>query len=165
MSSNSKPSSDTFYFLIIFAIVAILVLLPGCKSHKEIVSAGIERVDSVRTSEHYRSIATIDSVIRQTTFLFDTLEVTVERPVEYASTPEVIRLRAINGNVSDNRQQLTNSTENYNRLDSIALKKDTSQSFAQKTDNTAVYDPPDTTAILVCVVLGLTGIYIILKKK
>ena len=58
---------------VIFIIA--LAILTGCKSNKEVVIDKSLDLDSVARSEHHRTIATIDSMMRSTSFDFDTLEV------------------------------------------------------------------------------------------
>ena len=50
-----------------------------------------ELCDSLAHSEHHRTIAVIDSAMRHIDFSFDTLKINIERPVEYAEAPEIIR--------------------------------------------------------------------------
>lgn len=84
--------------------ILALALITSCRSHKELQQDKSLAVDSVARSEHHRTIAVIDSMMRSTSFDFDTLEVQVERPTAYTEKPEVIRLKAIKGRVIDNRR-------------------------------------------------------------
>ena len=61
-------------------LLLALALITSCRSHKELQQDKSVAVDSVARSEHHRTIATIDSMMRSTSFDFDTLEVRVERP-------------------------------------------------------------------------------------
>ena len=86
---------------ILLFVIAATTFLGGCRSHKEAVNNKSLNSDSIARSEHHRTIATIDSVIRSTSFDFDTLEVNIERPTAYAEKPEIIRLKATKGRVID----------------------------------------------------------------
>ena len=89
---------------ILLFVLAATTFLGGCRSHKETVSNKSLDRDSVARSEHHRTIAVIDSAIRNIDFSFDTLKINIERPVEYAEAPEVIRLTATRGRVIDRRK-------------------------------------------------------------
>ena len=51
-----------------------LALITSCRSHKELQQDKSLAVDSVARSEHHRTIAVIDSAIRNIDFSFDTLK-------------------------------------------------------------------------------------------
>lgn len=146
--------------------ILALVILTGCKSHKEIVSDKSLDLDSVARSEHHRTIFTIDSVIRSTSFDFDTLEVRVERPTAYAEKPEVIRLKAVKGRVIDRRRAVRDSVEVFNRLDTVAYKQSAAETSTEHTATTRLYNPPDGTATLV-IALIIAGIlfYVFYRKR
>ena len=88
------------YLILLFVTCALI----GCKSQKKVVASQSVKTDSLAHSEHHRSIAVIDSLIRNIDFSFDTLKINIERPVEYAEAPEIIRLTATNGRVIDSRK-------------------------------------------------------------
>ena len=104
-------------YLILLFVTCTLI---GCKSQKNVVASQSVKTDSLAHSEHHRSIAVIDSLIRNIDFSFDTLKINIERPMEYAEAPEIIRLTATNGRVIDSRKLKHNQVENYNRLDTVA---------------------------------------------
>ena len=64
--------------------ICTLALFTSCRSQKEVQQDKALALDSVARSEHHRTIASIDSMMRSTSFDFDTLEVRVERPTAYA---------------------------------------------------------------------------------
>ena len=108
---------------ILLFVLAATTFLGGCRSHKEAVNNKSLNSDSIARSEHHRTIAVIDSAIRNIDFSFDTLKINIERPVEYAEAPEVIRLTATRGRVIGRRSVHRDSVEAFNRLDTVAYKQ------------------------------------------
>ena len=129
--------------------ILALALITSCRSHKELQQDKSLAVDSVARSEHHRTIAVIDSMMRSTSFDFDTLEVQVERPTAYTEKPEVIRLKATKGRVRDQRRVQRNQVEAFNRLDTVAYRQSAAESSTEHTATTRLYNPPDGTAVLI----------------
>lgn len=147
-------------------LLVLLATVAGCRSQKELRQENSCLVDSVARVEHHRTIATIDSVIRQTSFDFDTLEVQVERPVAYAEKPEIVRLRAVKGRVIDSRKLKHNQVEDYNRKDTVAYKQSMVESSSEHSATTRLYNPPSGTAILVvAIVIAGVVVYLFLRKR
>lgn len=147
-------------------LLLALALITSCRSHKELQQDKSLAVDSVARSEHHRTIATIDSMMRSTTFDFDTLEVQVERPTAYAEAPEVIRLKAVKGRVIDNRRVQRNQVEAYNQLDTVAYKKSAAEASTEHTATTRLYNPPNGTAVAIITILVIGClIYVFYRKR
>lgn len=146
--------------------ILALALITSCRSHKELQQDKSLAVDSVARSEHHRTIAVIDSMMRSTSFDFDTLEVRVERPTAYAEKPEVIRLKATKGRVRDQRRVQRNQVEAFNRLDTVAYRQSAAESSTEHTATTRLYNPPDGTAVLITA-LVIAGIlfYVFYRKR
>lgn len=146
--------------------ILALALITSCRSHKELQQDKSLAVDSVARSEHHRTIAVIDSVIRSTSFDFDTLEVQVERPTAYAEKPKVIRLKATKGRVRDQRRVQRNQVEAFNRLDTVAYRQSAAESSTEHTATTRLYNPPDGTAVLI-IALVIAGVlfYVFYRKR
>ena len=146
--------------------ILALALITSCRSHKELQQDQSLAVDSVARSEHHRTIAVIDSMMRSTSFDFDTLEVRVERPTAYAEKPEVIRLKATKGRVRDQRRVQRNQVEAFNRLDTVAYRQSAAESSTEHTATTRLYNPPDGTAVLITA-LVIAGIlfYVFYRKR
>lgn len=146
--------------------ILVLALITSCRSHKELQQDKSLAVDSVARSEHHRTIAVIDSMMRTTSFDFDTLEVQVERPTAYAEKPEVIRLKATKGRVRDQRRVQRNQVEAFNRLDTVAYRQSAAESSTEHTATTRLYNPPDGTAVLI-IALVIAGIlfYVFYRKR
>lgn len=146
--------------------ILALALITSCRSHKELQQDKSLAVDSVARSEHHRSIAVIDSMMRSTSFDFDSLEVQVERPTAYAEKPEVIRLKATKGRVRDQRRVQRNQVEAFNRLDTVAYRQSAAESSTEHTATTRLYNPPDGTAVLI-IALVIAGIlfYVFYRKR
>lgn len=134
-----------------------LALITSCRSHKELQQDKSLAVDSVARSEHHRTIAVIDSMMRSTSFDFDTLEVRVERPTAYAEKPEVIRLKATKGRVRDQRRVQRNQVEAFNRLDTVAYRQSAAETSTEHTATTRLYNPPDGTTVMI-IALIIAGI-------
>lgn len=147
-------------------LLLALALITSCRSHKELQQDKSVAVDSVARSEHHRTIATIDSMMRSTSFDFDTLEVQVERPTACAEKPEVIRLKAVKGRVIDKRRVERNQVEAYNQLDTVAYKKSAAEASTEHTATTRLYNPPNgtTVAIITILVIGCL-IYVFYRKR
>lgn len=147
-------------------LLLALALITSCRSHKELQQDKSLAVDSVARSEHHRTIATIDSLMRSTTFDFDTLEVQVERPTAYAEKPEVIRLKATKGRVIDQRRVQRNQVEAYNQLDTVAYKKSAAEASTEHTATTRLYNPPNGTAVAIITILVIGClIYVFYRKR
>lgn len=146
--------------------IIALAILTGCKSQKQVVSDKSLDIDSVARSEHHRTIAVIDSAIRNIDFSFDTLKINIERPVQYAEAPEVIRLTATKGRVIDRRSVHRDSVEAFNRLDTVAYHQSAAETSTEHTATTRLYNPPDGTAVLV-IALVIAGIlfYVFYRKR
>lgn len=142
---------------ILLFVIAATTFLGGCRSHKEAVNNKSLDRDSVARSEHHRTIAVIDSAIRNIDFSFDTLKINIERPVEYAEAPEVIRLTAPRGRVIGRRSVHRDSVEAFNRLDTVAYKQSAAEASTEHTATTRLYNPPDGTAVLI-IALVIAGV-------
>ena len=151
-------------------ILAATVFLGGCRSHKEAVSDKSLDIDSVARSEHHRSIAVIDSVIRNIDFSFDTLKINIERPYSLgdsvACQPEIIRIKAVKGRVIDRRRVHRDSVEAFNRLDTVAYHQSAAEASTEHTATTRLYNPPDGTAVLI-IALVIAGVlfYVCYRKR
>ena len=146
--------------------IIALAILTGCKSQKQVVSDKSLDIDSVARSEHHRTIAIIDSAIRNIDFSFDTLKINIERPVQYAEAPEVIRLTATKGRVIDRRSVHRDSVEAFNRLDTVAYHQSAAETSTEHTATTRLYNPPDGTAAVIITILVIGClIYVFYRKR
>ena len=147
-------------------ILFVTCALVGCKSQKNVVASQSVNTDSLAHSEHHRTMAVIDSVVRNIDFSFDTLKINIERPVQYAEAPEIIRLTATKGRVIDWRSAQRDSVEAFNRLDTVAYHQSAAESSTEYSATTRLYNPPDGTAVLV-IALGIAGIlfYVFYRKR
>ena len=154
------------YLLFALAATAFLV---GCRSHKEIVNDTSLSFDSVARSEHHRTTAVIDSLVRNIDFSFDTLKINIERPYyigdSVASQPEIIRLKAVRGRVIDQRRVHRDSVEGFNRLDTVAYHQAAAETSTEHTTTTRLYNPPDGTAMFVITILVIGGLLYVFYRK
>ena len=138
-----------------------LALITSCRSHKELQQDKSLAVDSIARSEHHRTIAVIDSAIRNIDFSFDTLKINIERPYSIGDTvacqSEIIRIKAVKGRVIDRRRVHKDSVEAFNRLDTVAYRQSAAETSTEHTATTRLYNPPDGTAVLV-IALVIAGI-------
>ena len=147
-------------------VLFLTCALVGCKSQKNIVASQSVKTDSLAHSEHHRTMAVIDSAMRNIDFSFDTLKINIERPVEYAEAPEIIRLTATRGRVIDRRRVHRDSVEAFNRLDTVAYHQSAAEASTEHTATTRLYNPPDGTMVLV-IALVIAGVlfYVFYRKR
>lgn len=147
-------------------ILFLTCALVGCKSQKNVVASQSVNTDSLAHSEHHRTIAVIDSVVRNIDFSFDTLKINIERPVQYAEAPEIVSLTAVRGRVIDRRSAQRDSVEVFNRLDTVAYHQSAAESSTEHSATTRLYNPPDGTAVLI-IALVIAGIlfYVFYRKR
>lgn len=138
-------------------ILFLTCALVGCKSQKNVVASQSVKTDSLAHSEHHRTLAVIDSVVRNIDFSFDTLKINIVRPVQFAEAPEIVRLTATRGRVIDRRSAQRDSVEAFNRLDTVAYHQSAAESSTEHSVTTRLYNPPDGTTVLV-IALVIAGI-------
>ena len=147
-------------------ILFLTCALVGCKSQKNVVASQSVKTDSLAHSEHHRTIAVIDSAMRHIDFSFDTLKINIERPVEYAEAPEIIRVTATKGRVIDKRCVYRDSVEAYNQLDTVAYHQSAAEASTEHTATTRLYNPPDGTAAVIITILVIGClIYVFYRKR
>ena len=147
-------------------ILFLTCALVGCKSQKNVVASQSVKTDSLAHSEHHRTIAVIDSAMRHIDFSFDTLKINIERPVEYAEAPEIIRVTATKGRVIDKRRVHRDSVEAYNQLDTVAYHQSAAEASTEHTATTRLYNPPIGTAVAIFTILVIGClIYVFYRKR
>lgn len=147
-------------------ILFLTCALVGCKSQKNVVASQSVKTDSLAHSEHHRTIAVIESAMRHIDFSFDTLKINIERPVEYAEAPEVIRVTATKARVIDKRRVHRDSVEAFNRLDTVAYHQSAAEASTEHSATTRLYNPPDGTATVIITILVIGGlIYVFYRKR
>lgn len=151
-------------------LLLALALITSCRSHKELQQDKSLAVDSIARSEHHRTIAVIDSAIRNIDFSFDTLKINIERPYSVgdsvACQPEIIRIKAVRGRVIDRRRAVRDSVEAFNRLDTVAYRQSAAESSTEHTATTRLYNPPDGTAAVIITILVIGClIYVFYRKR
>ena len=116
-------------------------------------------------SEHHRTTAVIDSLIRNIDFSFDTLKINIERPYYIGDTvacqPEIIHLKAVRGRVIDQRRVHRDSVEAFNRLDTVAYHQSAAESSTEHTTTTRLYNPPDGTLLIGLAIIIIAVGYIL----
>ena len=146
-------------------ILFLTCALVGCKSQKNVVASQSVKTDSLAHSEHHRTIAVIDSAMRHIDFSFDTLKINIERPVEYAEAPEIIRVTATKGRVIDKRRVHRDSVEAYNQLDTVAYRQSAAETSTEHTATTRLYNPPDGTAVLIIALIIAGVLFFVCYRK
>lgn len=141
--------------------ILALALITSCRSHKDLQQDKSLAVDSIARSEHHRTIAVIDSAIRNIDFSFDTLKINIERPYPIGDTvacqPEIIRIKAVRGRVIDRRRVHRDRVEAFNWLDTVAYHQSAAETSTEHTATTRLYNPPDGTAVMI-IALVIAGI-------
>lgn len=176
----------------LYIILIFTALFTSCRAKKEIAvsdKADIDSTASIRTSGY---ILKIDTALRRINFAFDTLDIAIERQVA-ADTTEIpcqrgqsrsslrampsaagialcerVRIRAVKGSVIDNRKQIVNDIEGYNRLDTVAYKRATATSRAEHTATTSLAEPPNTSLIFTAlgtVIILVIGVFVYLRRR
>ena len=132
-----------------FIPYALLVtaLCAGCRSHKEVAKTTSISADSVAVSSATFVGASIDSAFRRFDMDFDTLFVTLR--LDSAELSQRVEFRAVGGRIHSRSRQYRDAVQAHQRLDTIAFNIVSNDSMAEHTASTAVYDPPNTTAIIV----------------
>lgn len=145
--------------------ILALALITSCRSHKELQQDKSLAVDSVARSEHHRTIAVIDSAIRNIDFSFDTLKINIERPSSVAEAPEIIRIKAVKGRVIDQRRVHRDSVEAFNRLDTVAYHQSAAETSTEHTATTRLYNPPDGTTMFIITILVIGCLLYVFYRK
>ncbi len=149
--------------------ILALALITSCRSHKELQQDKSLAVDSVARSEHHRTIAVIDSAIRNIDFSFDTLKINIERPYSIgdivACQPEIIRIKAVKGRVVDRRRVHKDSVEAFNRLDTVAYRQSAAETSTEHTATTRLYNPPDGTAVIIIALIIVGILFFVCYRK
>lgn len=152
---------------LIYYIILPMLAICSCRSNKESIVDNSRAVDSVARSATHRSFASIDSLMANIDFRFDTLKVNIERPSFIADAPpEVIRLTAINGRVVDQKRLNSYRVEEYNRADTVSYKQSAAESSSQSSATTRLYNPPDGTVFcILSIILIAILIFHYFRKK
>ena len=149
--------------------ILALALITSCRSHKELQQDKSLAVDSIARSEHHRTIAVIDSAIRNIDFSFDTLKINIERPYSIGDTvacqPEIIRIKAVKGRVIDRRRVHKDSVEAFNRLDTVAYRQSAAETSTEHTATTRLYNPPDGTAVIITALVIAGILFFVCYRK
>lgn len=149
--------------------ILALALITSCRSHKELQQDKSLAIDSIARSEHHRTIAVIDSAIRNIDFSFDTLKINIERPYSIGDTvacqPEIIHIKAVKGRVIDRRRVHRDSVEAFNRLDTVAYHQSAAETSTEHTATTRLYNPPDGTAVIITALVIAGILFFVCYRK
>ena len=151
--------------VILFAVCCSL-FATSCRSHREIQKNISVDVDSVAHSSHHRSMAVLDTLAAKMDFDFDTLNITIERPLADVPVPQTIKIKAVKGKISSSKEQRKLAAAHEERLDTLAYKLASADKSAEHTSTTRVYDPPNATGIILFALLIIGGVaYIYFHRK
>lgn len=146
------------------ATALLAVALGACHSQRQVTQEQAVTVDSLARSASHRTTLRLDSLVLSQSFAFDTLTISVERQV--ADTTEIVRLKAVKGQVLSHRKQHMLDREAHQRLDTVAFRVASHTAEAEHTASTSVYDPPNTTGLLLLAILLLGALaYFLIRKK
>ena len=148
---------------LLYAALLALSLL-SCRTQKEVQYDIAAVKDSVNVSQSHRSFAVMDSVLSNMSLTFDSLTITVER--DQAPSTEVVRLKAVGGQIVSKRESHRAAVETKTRLDSTAFKAFNRDKSAEHSATTVAYDPPNLT-LVICVACALTTLllFIYFRKR
>lgn len=155
----------------------VFLLFLSCRSMKETSLDSVSDTDSVARSMFYRTVRTVDTVVRSTEFTFDTLRIFIERPSEIPDKPsETISVTAVKGHAVDRSSGSSHSSDRSIRVDTVAVARIDKEVSHQRNSATKLYEPPDNKtiaaiiavlAILVLTTMSLSAFIIkfFLRKK
>ena len=142
----------------------VLAILTSCRSQKAVQSDISLSVDSVAHSSHHRAIVVFDTLAAKMDFDFDTLNITIERPL--ADVPEIVKIKPVKGKILGSKEQRKLAAAHEERLDTLAYKLASADKSAEHSATTRVYDPPNATGIILFALLIIGGIaYIYFHRK
>lgn len=140
---------DRFF---VFVVVALMVAIGGCKSHKsaETVAAAAAETASLSVITAHSSCR--DSVSSERVLVFDSLEIIVPAS-RRDSLALPVRIRAVNGSLSASSRRTSLSALSVDITDSVRSKMDLSRSSCYSVDSVAVYEPHDFPQVLSIIIL------------
>lgn len=145
--------------------ILLATALCGCRSHKEVTKSTSSDIDSVSVKTEAVYIASIDSAFRRLDMDFDTLKVTIRH--DSAELSPVVEIRAVNGRVISRSRQYRDAVKASERLDTVAYKVASNEAASEHTSTTAVYDPPNTVAVIgifAALILAGVAVYLFIKR-
>lgn len=176
----------------LISLLSFLALCASCSTHKQAQKNIAITTDSTQRSDKHRTFLLADSVVQQLNLSFDTLEITIERPRldTVAIAPEipcqrgqktslfglcrvqpeldarqVVKLRAVKGTLTNDRQHHRNIIDTHRQLDTVAYHQATADKSMEHTATTRIYQPPSgTIIILVSLLLVATFVFIRFRK-
>lgn len=151
----------------LISLLSFLALCASCSTQKQAQKNIAITTDSTQRSDKHRTFSLADSVVQKLNFSFDTLEITIERPRldTVALAPEVVKLRAVKGKLTNDRQHQRNIIDTHRQLDTVAYHQATADKSMEHTATTRIYQPPSGTIIvLVSLLLVATFVFIRFRK-
>lgn len=158
----------------------VIFTLSSCRTQKELKvvtseSAATTAVSSMAVTEHSESTTN-----RNFTFLFDSLEMVVDRqwPTSITdscslvddvlqSSSQRVTLRAFGGKVGNVERGEVSECKEVIKNDSVDITTTTTSDLQSSQDKTVIYDPPNTDLIFiaVCVLAFVLIIFIVWMKR
>ena len=144
-----------------FVVIALAaLLLPSCRTQKEVQTDVAAARDSVAVAETRRTSAVIDSALAHLYLAFDTLTVTVERP----AAAETVRLKAVGASFAASSVRHRAAIEVAARTDSAEVTATYTDKSEEHASAVSAYNPPSMT-LIVCVAAAVALLLLFLKKK
>ena len=140
-------------FIMGLALIFVLTLFSACKTNKDVIQNRNIINDSTAISQNHILDFVSDSVMNNIEFSFDSLNIDIIKPVEYADKPEIIRLKATAGRIIDKKKSNHNQLQNYNRIDSIAYKNSKVERTEEHKTDIRAYNPPSGTVLIISIIL------------
>lgn len=149
---------------IIFLV--LLALLGACRSHKDVRREAAVLTDSVAVSARVRTIASVDSLVSNVEFTFDTLRISVRRPVKGSDLAEVICMEAVRGRLSDRRGHVASCQESSWAVDSVSCVLTAAEaSHAESTASGGFSLPAGASAAILAIVVSAVALIIFRARR
>lgn len=153
-------------------LLLMLAVLASCRSQKAVQKDVALTADTLAASAQHHTTATLDSAFARLSLDFDTLDITIERetpalPIDTFALPrkETVKLRAVKGNLTDTRARHRQLAEHHQSRDTLAYRLTSADRSAEHTATTRLYDPPNTTAVIILSILMIGCLIIVLYRK
>lgn len=143
---------------------ALVTALCSCHSKKDIARKADAAIDSVSVCGQNTLAVRIDSAFRNVDFTFDTLCAVITH--DSAELVPRVEIRAVRGHISHNSRRYSDAVRAHERLDTIAYHQASSSTSQEHTATTAVYNPPNSTAVIgILALVAVCAIYLFIRFR
>lgn len=163
---NHNPFGALWAYIGLLAILALALMMHGCRSHKKMQSdlRTVCNADSVSVVRRAEKKIYIDSIMHSADLQFDSLLVSVATIDNVTESPKIIRVKAFNGSVRAAGTRITKSDQSSN-LDDSTMR---SEEHRLRTSN-RIRDEPDKSglaaAILILPIMIIAALFVVSRLK